>query len=409
MKRLALLVAVLSCSTSAASAAIPEVDARAYLVQDAQTGEVLLARRAHDRLPIASLTKLMTVLVALERSKPGAMVSVDGDAVGVPGSTIRLRAGERLPLRDLVAAALIQSANDSAVALAEHVGGGDSGPFVAYMNQRAKALGLRETQFARPDGLDTPGHYSSAADVTRLALEAMKSPMVRRLVRQESASISGGRTLHTWNDLLGEFPGTFGVKTGHTSGAGWNQVAAARGNHVTIYATILGSPSRGVRNADLEELLAWGMSRYAFVPLASPDRIYGRVPVEWGFDPVPVGSRTAVAEAGPRRAPARRARRPADPARPSRPGGAGRRRAARLRPQAAPRAHAARRRRGERRPRLLRPGRLVRRPHDRPHRRLVYVTHPATSSASLAAANRLRAPLGRAHIPWICTRPSWHP
>ena len=124
-------------------------------MEEAQTGEVLLARRAHDRLPIASITKLMTVLVALERSKP-ARWSPCRDAVGVTGSTIRLRAGERLPLRDLVAAALIQSANDSAVALAEHVGGGDSGPFVEYMNQRAKALGLSETQFAQPDGLDTP-------------------------------------------------------------------------------------------------------------------------------------------------------------------------------------------------------------------------------------------------------------
>jgi D-alanyl-D-alanine carboxypeptidase len=288
MKRLAVLVAVVACSSSAASAATPEVDARAYLVQEARTGEVLLARRAHDRVPIASITKLMTVLVALDRAKPGAIVSVDRDAAGVTGSTIRLRAGERIPLRDLIAAALIQSANDSAVAIAEYVGGGDSDPFVAFMNERAKALGLRETRFARPDGLDTAGHYSSAWDVTRLAAEAMKSPVVRRLVRQQSAAISGGRTLHTWNDLLGEFPGVFGVKTGHTSQAGWSQVAAAHGNHVTIYATILGSPSRGVRNADLEELLAWGMSRYAYVPLAAPDRVYARVPVEWGFDPVPV-------------------------------------------------------------------------------------------------------------------------
>lgn len=290
MKRLAALLALLAALawSAPAAAATPEIDARAYLVQEAQSGEVLLARHAHDRLPIASLTKLMTVLVALERSKPGAVVSVDADAAGVTGSTIRLRTGERIPLRDLIAAALIQSANDSAVAIAEYVGRGDSDPFVAYMNQRAAALGLRETRFARPDGLDTPGHYSSAWDVTRLAQEAMKSPVVRRLVRRESATISGGRTLHTWNDLLGEFPGTFGVKTGHTSEAGWSQVAAARGNHVTIYATILGSPSRSVRNADLEELLAWGMSRYAYVPLASPDRVYARIPVEWGFDPVPV-------------------------------------------------------------------------------------------------------------------------
>jgi serine-type D-Ala-D-Ala carboxypeptidase (penicillin-binding protein 5/6) len=287
VKRFAVVLAALVFAAPAA-AATPEVDARAYLVQNAQTGEVLLARRAHERVPVASITKLMTALVALDRTRPAELVTVDPDAAGVTGSTISLQAGERLQVRDLLAAALIQSANDSAVALAEHVGGGDSSPFVQLMNREAQRLGLRDTRFVRPDGLDTPGHYSSAWDVTQLGLEAMRRPVVRRLVRQESASIAGGRTLHTWNDLLGEFPGTFGVKTGHTSGAGWSQVAAARGNHVTIYATILGSPSRGTRNADLEELLAWGMSRYAYVPLAPRDRVYAEVPVEWGFDPVPV-------------------------------------------------------------------------------------------------------------------------
>jgi serine-type D-Ala-D-Ala carboxypeptidase (penicillin-binding protein 5/6) len=287
VKRFAVALIALAFAAPAA-AATPEVDARAYLVQNAQTGEVLLARRAKDRLPVASITKLMTVLVALDRTSPAEIVSVDPDAAGVTGSTIRLRAGEQIAVRDLLAAALIQSANDSAVALAEHVGGGDSAPFVALMNRRAQALGLRDTQFARPDGLDTPGQYSSAWDVTRLGVEAMRKPVIRRLVRQESATIAGGRSLHTWNDLLGEFPGVLGVKTGHTSSAGWSQVAAARGNGVTIYATILGSPSRGTRNADLEELLAWGMSRYAVVPLAPTRRVYARVPVTFGLDAVPV-------------------------------------------------------------------------------------------------------------------------
>jgi D-alanyl-D-alanine carboxypeptidase (penicillin-binding protein 5/6) len=283
---LAALAVLILCAPAAA--ATPEVDASAYVVLNPQTGEVLLARHAHDRLPIASITKLMTVLVTLDRTKPGEIVSIDPDAAGVTGSTIRLRGGERLPIRDLVAAALIQSANDSAVALAEHVGGGDSGPFVELMNRRAQDLGLEDTRFARPDGLDTPGHYSSAWDVTRLGIEAMREPIVRRLVRQESATISGGRTLHTWNDLLGEFPGVFGVKTGHTSDAGWSQVAAVRGNGVTLYATILGSPLRATRNADLEELMAWGLSRYALVPLAPPSRIYGRIPVTFGLEAVPV-------------------------------------------------------------------------------------------------------------------------
>jgi serine-type D-Ala-D-Ala carboxypeptidase (penicillin-binding protein 5/6) len=282
---LRLLVALAALALVApAAAATPAVDARAYLVMNGATGEVLLARGAHDRLPVASITKLMTALVTLDRAKPGDEVVVDGDAVGVTGSTIRLRAGEHLKVRDLLAAALIQSANDSAVALAEHV----SSDFVTLMNRRAGALGLSETQFVRPDGLDVAGHYSSAWDVTQLARVAMREPLIRQLVRRESASIAGGRTLHTWNDLLGEFPGVFGVKTGHTSAAGWSQVAVARGNGVTIYATILGSPSRSVRNADLEELLAFGMSRFRVVQLAPPGRVYGHVPVTYGEEAVPV-------------------------------------------------------------------------------------------------------------------------
>jgi D-alanyl-D-alanine carboxypeptidase (penicillin-binding protein 5/6) len=283
------VVAVVALALCApAAAATPSVDARAYLVMNAATGEVLLARGAHDRVPFASITKLMTALVTLDRTSPGEIVVVDPAAVGVTGSTIQLTAGERLRVRELLAAALIQSANDSAVALAEHVGDGDGQRFVTLMNRRAQALGLNETQFVNPNGLDAPGHYSTAWDVTRLGLAAMKEPLIRQLVRRESASISGGRTLHTWNDLLGEFPGIFGVKTGHTTASGWGQVAAAHGNGVTIYATILGSPSRSVRNADLEELLAFGMSRYTVVPLAPPGRVYGRVPVTYGEEAVPV-------------------------------------------------------------------------------------------------------------------------
>jgi serine-type D-Ala-D-Ala carboxypeptidase (penicillin-binding protein 5/6) len=286
-RRLAVVVACLAFCAPAA-AATPEVDARAYLVMNGATGEVLLARHAHDRLPIASITKLMTALLVTAHAKPNELVAVDPDAVRVTGSTIRLRAGERIRVRDLMAAALIQSANDSAVALGEFVGARVGTPFATLMNNTAESIGLEDSRFVRPDGLDVPGHYSSAWDVTRLALVAMREPLIRRLVRQESASIAGGRMLHTWNDLLGEFPGTFGVKTGHTTAAGWNQVAAARGNGVTIYATVLGSPTRSVRNADLEELLGWGMSRYALVPLAPPGRVYGRVPVTYGEAAVPV-------------------------------------------------------------------------------------------------------------------------
>jgi serine-type D-Ala-D-Ala carboxypeptidase (penicillin-binding protein 5/6) len=287
MRRLTVLLAFLVLSAPAA-AATPTVDARAYLVMNGANGEVLLARNAHDRLPVASITKLMTALLTVGHAKPNEVVTVDSEAVGVTGSTIRLRPGERIRVRELMAAALIQSANDSAVALGEFVEARVGAPFPELMNNTAESIGLENTRFVRPDGLDVPGHYSSALDVTKLGIVAMREPLIRGLVRQERATITGGRSLHTWNDLLGEFPGTFGVKTGHTSGAGWNQVAAARGNGVSIYATILGSPSRSVRNADLEELLAWGMSRYAQVQLAPAGRIYGRVPVTYGEKAVPV-------------------------------------------------------------------------------------------------------------------------
>jgi D-alanyl-D-alanine carboxypeptidase (penicillin-binding protein 5/6) len=273
---------------SSAAAATPSVEARAYEVVNAATGEVLLTRNARTRLPMASITKVMTVLVALERAKLGDVVTVDTDAVGVAGSGVRLRAGERISVRDLVAAALIQSANDAAVALAAHVGGGDEDAFVVLMNRKARQLGLRSTHFERADGLDVAGHVSTAHDVNRLAQIAMREPVIRELAVTRTARIAGGRSLHTWNDLLGEFPGLIGVKTGHTSQAGWCQVAAARGPGFTIYATILGSPSRDGRNADLAELLAFGLSRYRLVPVISAKRAYATAKLPYGRDPLPL-------------------------------------------------------------------------------------------------------------------------
>jgi D-alanyl-D-alanine carboxypeptidase (penicillin-binding protein 5/6) len=139
------------------------------------------------------------------------------------------------------------------------------------MNERAQQLGLHDTHFVRPDGLDAPGHVSSAHDIMVLAEIAMHSPVVRSIVRERSDTIEGGQvTIHTWNDLLGVFPGLIGVKTGHTDKAGWCEVAAARRQGYTIYAVILGSPGRGQRNADLTRLLTWGVSQYRTLTLVRP-------------------------------------------------------------------------------------------------------------------------------------------
>jgi D-alanyl-D-alanine carboxypeptidase (penicillin-binding protein 5/6) len=281
-------VAVLLASASPAGAAPPHVSARAYFVQDAATGDVLAHRADRARVPIASITKLMTALLTLERVRLRDVVTVRGSAAGVGESSIHLRAGEHLTVRDLLEGALIQSANDAADALADHVGGGSTERFVALMNRRARSLGLTGTHFVRPDGLDAAGHVSTARDVTRLAQVAMRQPAVRAIVRMRSATIAGGRRLHTWNDLLGRFGGLVGVKTGHTSAAGWCEVAAVRRGGVTLYATVLGSPTRSQRNADLAALLRWGLAQYRPVWVVAPRRVYARVEPGFGRDAVPL-------------------------------------------------------------------------------------------------------------------------
>ena len=280
-----MLVALFAATAVPAAAAVPVVQARAWMIEDARTGEVLGSSRAHERLPIASITKLMTVLVTLEHRSLDDVVDVDPRAAAVGESSANLGPGDELSVSDLVKAALIQSANDAADALALSVAP-DFASFAALMNEKARKLGLDDTHFVRPDGLDAPDHVSSAADVTKLARVLMHNSFVRRTVAERTATIAGGRTLHTWDDLLTQFPETIGVKTGHTGLAGWCQVAAARVNGVTVYATLLGSPSRSQRNDDLESLLVWGLSRFRLVPAVQPGRVYASVAVGYGRAPL---------------------------------------------------------------------------------------------------------------------------
>jgi serine-type D-Ala-D-Ala carboxypeptidase (penicillin-binding protein 5/6) len=261
-------------------------DARAWYVVNATNGDVLAQHDAHRRVPIASITKLMTVIVALQHLQPDDVVTVTKGAAQVGESRIPLRAGQRISVRDLLEGALVQSANNAADALAAAAANGDIETFVGWMNARARQLGLRDTHFVRPDGLDAPGHVSSARDVALLARVAMHSPVVREIVAQRSASIENGAfTVHTWNDLLGVFPGMIGVKTGHTSAAGWCEVAAVRRPGYTIYAVVLGVPTRGQRNDDLQRLLAWGVDQYRPVWLVRK-RVYAWAAAPYGRKPV---------------------------------------------------------------------------------------------------------------------------
>lgn len=200
----------------------PSIKASALYLVELKSGRVLLEQDATRRLPPASLTKIMTALIALESAPLQEVVKIDRRALVHP-SSLKFQPGEEFLLRDLVTAMLVASANDACEAVAWHIGG-DTDRFVAMMNERARALGLRNTHFANPCGFDAPVHYSTAADLAKLTKQALQEPifamMVRTIVR-DIASVDGKRrvSLHSTNELLLD-PDVNGVKTGYTSKAG---------------------------------------------------------------------------------------------------------------------------------------------------------------------------------------------
>lgn len=200
----------------------PVIKASALYLVELQSGRVLLEKHATRRLPPASLTKIMTALVALESAPLQQVVKIDGRAIA-HHSSYDFRPGEEFLLRDLLTAMLVASANDACEAVAWHIGGDDK-QFVARMNERASSLGLKNTHFANACGFDAPRHYSTAADLAKLTEMALKEPifsmMVRTLVR-DITTVDGRRqvVLHSTNELLID-PDVNGVKTGYTSKAG---------------------------------------------------------------------------------------------------------------------------------------------------------------------------------------------
>jgi D-alanyl-D-alanine carboxypeptidase len=291
---LALALAIVQPAAGSRSSA-PEVNARAYLVMNATTGDVLVSKNANARLAIASLTKLMTVDVALQHLSLDRYVTVSAQATQAGEEGAGLIAGEQILVSDLVQAALIQSANEAADALADAASGGNRALFVSWMNREARNLRLTRTHFARPDGLDAAGNYSSARDVTRLAQWVMALDEVRQAVRLRSSTISRGRVLKTWNDLLGVFPGVVGVKTGHTDDAGWCQATLLERDGLSIYVTVLGAPSRAQRNDDLIELLRFALTRYKLVEVVSARGTMAEVATEYGGPKVPVAASIPLA------------------------------------------------------------------------------------------------------------------
>jgi D-alanyl-D-alanine carboxypeptidase (penicillin-binding protein 5/6) len=259
----------------------PQVQASSWYLAG-EDGAVLARHDAARPRAIASITKLMTAAVVLEHAGLDDVVRVDARAARIGESTVYLRPDEELTVADLLRALLIPSANDAAEALALYVGRGSADRFVELMNAKARELGLSDTHFENPHGLDERGHVSSARDVTALIRYALGIPFIRETLQHETVSLPGGRTFSSTDDLLGEWRPLVGGKTGHTGDAGWSEAAAATRGGATVYGAVLGSDGRATRNDALRELLTYGLSRYRRVQVVDGGRVYAEAKTGYG-------------------------------------------------------------------------------------------------------------------------------
>lgn len=219
----------------------PAVQASSAALVDRASNATLFVKNGTMPLPMASTTKLMTVLEALESLSPDQVVSVPGAAL-VGGASVGLSAGEQVEVLTLLYGALLPSGNDAATALALAAEGDEAG-FVARMNQQAAEWGLNQTFFANPTGFDAPGHASSALDLATLGRRALANPLIASIVGQPTAQV-GGYTLQNTNELLGVYDGAYGVKTGTTAAAGQVLIAAAKRPSGDALAVVMNSPDR---------------------------------------------------------------------------------------------------------------------------------------------------------------------
>jgi serine-type D-Ala-D-Ala carboxypeptidase (penicillin-binding protein 5/6) len=284
------LVAILAAgggSAAVAAAAVPagpQLSVTGACLIDADGDQVLYSDNGDAELPIASTTKLMTALITLQHVHNLSEVFTQNDwTPNSEDSQIGLVPGEQMSVHDLLIALLLPSADDAAEDLAYNVGGGSIARFVAVMNADAQALGLDHTHYTTPIGLDTPGNYSSAHDLTMLARYVLETePFFRAVVRMKSAVVRIGdqtRVVTNLNDLLDQYSWINGVKTGHTLEAGYVLVASGTQDGMTLIDAVLGTPSEAARDDAALALLDWGFANFRLRTPVRAGRVIARVTV----------------------------------------------------------------------------------------------------------------------------------
>ncbi|MGE5576744.1 MAG: D-alanyl-D-alanine carboxypeptidase family protein, partial [Syntrophothermus sp.] len=268
----------------------PGLSAEAAVLIDAASATVLYGKNEHQQRPPASTTKIMTAILALERGNLDDLVTVGRSAIEVDGSSLEIEPGHTFRLRDLLGGLLIESGNDAAAAIAEHLGKNQEG-FVKMMNERAAELGAWNTNFVNPNGLPAAGHYSSAFDLALMTMRALQIPAFREIVRTREKNVEshGGnwaRQLENTNKLLWTFEGADGVKTGTTTEAGECLVASATRDGWQLIAVVLKSKDRW---EDAATLLEYGFENFSPVNMVKSGEVVMRARVKNGLvDDVPL-------------------------------------------------------------------------------------------------------------------------
>ena len=265
------------------------LNAKSAILMEEATGNILFESNPDERLPIASVTKVMTMLLIMEAVDSGKislddMVTVSENAMSYGGSTMFLETGEQLTVNDMLKGIAVASANDGCVAMAEHLAGSESA-FVDMMNEKAKELGMENTHFMNTNGLDEDDHYSSARDVAIMSRELMKHETIFNYTSIWMDTLRGGKfQLANTNKLIRFYDGANGLKTGSTSKALCCLSAAAKRNDMQLIAVVLGAPTSAERFASAKSLLDYGFANYAVnTQITAGDEVQ-KIAVEKGVD-----------------------------------------------------------------------------------------------------------------------------
>ncbi|NLG88850.1 MAG: D-alanyl-D-alanine carboxypeptidase [Clostridiaceae bacterium] len=259
----------------------PKINARSAIVMDFESGRVIFEKNAYVKRPMASTTKIMTAIVALENGNLDDIVKVSKNAASIWGSTINLTAGEEVSLRELMYGLLLCSGNDAAIAISEHIAGSVD-EFLKMMNRKAEEIGAKNTHFTSPHGLDQTGHYSTAYDLALITRYALNNPVFNEIVRTKSITI-GKRYMANTNEMLAGYEGADGVKTGYTGKAGRCLVTSATRDGRRFISVVLFCDSRHQRALSSKQILDYAFANYHYKTVIKSEYI-GTLPVYKGFE-----------------------------------------------------------------------------------------------------------------------------